>query len=95
MISQVRRFLVNIGLLAESHWIFALKKTCYIYMYIYIRVSKCHCRATTPKFTEFAQNLEMCTCIKKSRSLLPVLQVFAYFYTLYVKFWVYFGDFLA
>ena len=40
--------------------------------------------------------IEMCTCVLKNHALLPVLQVFfAYFYIFYVKFWVYFGDFLV
>ena len=58
-------------------------------------MSPSHCRATAQTISELAQHLEMSTYILKSHVLLPVLQVFAYFYNFYVKFLVYFGDFLA
>ena len=59
-------------------------------------MSPSQCRATAHNFTASAQNLEMCKRVLKNDALLPGLQVFLHtFSPFYVKFWVYFEDFLA
>ena len=58
-------------------------------------MSPSHRRATAQNFTEFAQNLEVCTHILKTHALLPVLQNICVFLQLYVSFWVYFKGFFA